>query len=46
MSQHEDIKELKERIDRLEHIIIEGFGKLSDNELLHMQYMLKDDSFS
>jgi hypothetical protein len=42
MSQHEDIKELKERIDRLEHIIIEGFGKLSDNELLHMQYMLKD----
>lgn len=38
----EDIKELKDRMNRLERIIIEGFGKLSDNELLHMQHMLKD----
>ncbi|RJS82459.1 hypothetical protein CW713_05065 [Methanophagales archaeon] len=41
-SKGDDVKEIKEKVDRLEHIIIEGFGKLSDNELLHMQYTLKD----
>lgn len=41
-SKDEDIKELKDRIDKLERIINEGFNKLCDNELHHIQYSLRD----
>jgi hypothetical protein len=37
-----EIRGIKERLDRLEYIIVEAFGKLSENELLNLEYMVRD----
>jgi hypothetical protein len=37
-----ELSKLKESMNRIEQIIIEGFGQLRENDLAHIQFMLKD----